>query len=531
MRLNNRLFRAMVFMASLSVMLAFLIFLAIAYSDYKKVQVDELFSDLRLLASFKGDYSFLQLKDRRLTVISPDGTVLYDSMVSGGLENHSSRPEIAEALTYGSGYEIRRSSTILKNMLYVAVSTSEGNVIRLSKGMSSIYSYILGMIPPLLFMLALVIVFSALLSLRVSRKICEPINSLDLEHPAESGRLYDELAPLARRIEHQNIEISEHLRSLERDKNEFSIITGGMQDGFMIVRRGGAVISMNDAAKRMFGKNKEDEFSSIIEIARYPEFFTILEGGAVNSKIQVNGRILEIRSALVEDVGSAVFIFDVSEKEELEKKEKEFVQNVSHELRTPLTSISGYSELIASGRPDEEHMKEFSRLINKEAVRLARLIDDILDLSKLENEASAGFADVDLKAVVEDVASSFNGKKLELVFNSPGHVKGRFELIFEAVYNLVDNSFKYNRNDNPVTIIVDGSSICVSDKGIGLSPEDKERVFDRFFRVDKSRSRETGGTGLGLSIVKRIAAMHDADISISSTLGEGTVITMSFKAI
>lgn len=531
MRLNNRLFKAMVSMASVSVLLAFLIFLAVAYSDYKKVQLSELFSDLRLLSSFEGDYSILQFKDRRFTVISSDGSVLYDSLVEGELENHKARPEIAEAFAYGSGYEIRRSSTVLENMLYAAVLTADGTVIRLSKATSSIYSYILGMVPSLVLLLFFVIVFSAFISLRISRKICEPINSLNLDHPAENGRLYDELAPLARRIEHQNIEISEHLRSLERDKNEFSLITSGMQDGFMIVRRGGAIISMNEAAKRMLGKNEDDEFSSIIEIGRYPEFFTILEGGAVNSKIEVDGRVLEIRSALVEEVGSAVFIFDVSEKEALEKREKEFVQNVSHELRTPITSICGYSELISSGNADGKHIREFSLLINKEALRLSRLIDDILDLSKLENSGTTGFIDVDLKAVATDVATAFTGRKLELSFISPGHVSGRAELIFEAVYNLVDNSFKYNRDDNPVTITVEGTKITVSDNGIGLSAEDKQRVFDRFYRVDKSRSRETGGTGLGLSIVKRIALMHNAEISISSVLGEGTAITIAFKAI
>ena len=521
----------MVFMASVSVLLAFLIFLAVAYSDYKNVQIGELFSDLRLLSSFDGDYSVLQFKDRRLTVIAPDGTVLYDSMVGGELENHASRPEVSDAFAYGSGYEMRRSATVLENMLYAAILSSDGNVIRLSRATSSIYAYILGMVPPLLFLLLLVIVLSAFISLRISRIICEPINSIDLEHPAESGRLYDELAPLARRIEHQNAEISGHLRSLERDKNEFALITGGMKDGFMVVRRGGAVVSMNGAAKRLLGKNPGEEFTSILEIGRYPEFFTILEGGAVDSKMDVGGRVLEIRSELVEDIGSAVFIFDVSEKEALDRKEREFVQNVSHELRTPITSISGYSELIASGNADNEHVTEFSRLINKEAVRLARLIDDILDLSRLESVPADEFSGVDLETVAADVASSFSGRNLELVSESPVRVSGRSDLIFEAVYNLVDNAFKYNRNDNPVTILVSGTSISVSDRGIGLSPEDRQRVFDRFYRVDKSRSRETGGTGLGLSIVKRIADMHGADISISSTLGEGTVITISFRPI
>lgn len=514
-------------MASVSVLLAFFIFLAVAYSDYKNVQIDELLSDLRLLSSFDGDYSGLQFKDRRFTVISPDGSVLYDSMVSGGLENHSSRPEVVEAFAYGSGYDIRRSTTVLENMLYAAVLAPDGNVIRLSRVTSSIYSYILGMIPSLLFLLFLLIILSACISFRISRIICVPINNIDLEHPAQSGNLYDELAPLARRIEHQNNEISGHLRSLERDKNEFALITGSMQDGFMVVRRGGAVVSMNGAAKRLLGKNPGDEFSSILEVGRYPEFFTILEGGTVDSKIDVGGRVLEIRSALVEGIGSAVFIFDVSEKEALDRKEREFVQNVSHELRTPLTSISGYSELIASGKTDEAHIAEFSRLINKEAVRLARLIDDILDLSRLENVPAGDFSEVDLGTVAADVASSFSGKKLEIVSDHPVHVSGRSDLIFEAVYNLVDNAFKYNRDDNTVTITVSGPSISVADRGIGLSPGDRLRVFDRFYRVDKSRSRETGGTGLGLSIVKRIADMHGADISISSTLGEGTVITIS----
>ena len=303
-----------------------------------------------------------------------------------------------------------------------------------------------------------------------------------------------------------------------------------MKDGLVIVRSNGDILMINDAAKTLMGKNTNDEFKSIIELSRESLFFSIIEKGSESGRIKVEGRVIEVHAEEVEGIGSAILLFDVSDKTALEMKEREFIQNVSHELKTPLTSISGYSELIMRDQVDKDHIKEFSSQIYSEAKRLYQLIEDIMAISRLDEEAEVEFSEIDVASIAKDVLDSISNPIVRIENKGKLLIRGNSTLIFEAIYNLVDNAIKYNRDSNEIVIRIDDTSFEVEDHGIGLSPYDKERVFDRFYRVDKSRSRQTGGTGLGLSIVKSVAERHGAKIEINSTLGVGTTIKLVFPS-
>lgn len=531
MKLSNKLFLTMMIIVVIAVVLTSVFTVNAVYRGYEESITNELLSTLRLIDSSDVDPSSLVYGSRRFTEIAPDGTVIYDSVAdSSDMDNHQMRPEVQMALLNLVGQDVRESSTLLESMFYVAILSEEGNVLRLSESQDSLYAFILSSLPFLVVILALIIILSLIISSQLSRRIVRPINEIDLDNPMDDDKLYEELSPLVRRIAEQKGALEDQMRMLERDKNELSLIVKSMKDGLIIIRRNGEILMINDAAKTLMGKNTDEEFSTLIELGREDLFFSIIEKGSAEGRMKVEGRTVEVHAEEVEGVGSAILLFDVSDKSALEMKEREFIQNVSHELKTPLTSISGYSELIMRDQVDKDHIREFSSQIYSEAKRLYQLIEDIMAISRLDEDKSVSFSYLSVNSVAKDVLDSISNPIVRLKENASLDINGNSTLIFEAIYNLVDNAIKYNRDANPITVEIDSDSFAVIDNGIGLSPYDRERVFDRFYRVDKSRSRQTGGTGLGLSIVKSIAERHGAKIEISSTLGQGTTIRLTFPS-
>ncbi len=531
MKLRNKLYIFTTLIVVASVILAAAFTVNLLYRGYERGISDELAATLRLIDSADISYGDIDFGSRRFTEIAPDGTVLFDSMADEErMENHLERPEVQDALEHSVGLDVRRSSTLLNNMFYVAILSREGNILRLSENQSSIYSFVLSSIPFIIIIICIILLIVLLIAHKLSKKIVEPINKIDLDNPITDDEIYEELSPLVRRIDDQKKEIKEQLKQIERDKSELELIVKSMKDGLILSRKNGEILMINDAAKILMGKNASESFHTLIELSREDLFFSIMEKGSASGRIRINGRTVEVHAEEVDGLGSAILLFDVSERLALEMKEREFIQNVSHELKTPLTSISGYSELIMLDKVDKDHIKEFSGQIYSEAKRLYSLIEDIMEISRMDEDTEVVLKPVSVNEIAKDVLESISNPIVSLRENANLTVNGNSTLIFEALYNLVDNAIKYNRNSNPIVVEIDSDGFAVIDQGIGLSPYDRERVFDRFYRVDKSRSRATGGTGLGLSIVKSVAERHNAHIEISSTLGEGTTISMHFKA-
>ena len=531
MKLRNKIFSVTTIIVIIAVVITAFSTVRAMYSAFEKAVANELLMTLRLVDGNEEYAEEMDWGSRRFTCISSDGTVVYDSQAdSEMMENHLKRPEVQMALSRMVGFDVRESSTLLENMFYVAKLSSDGTVIRLSEAQSSLYSFIFDSLPYVIAIILAVIIATLFLSNFISKKIVSPINRINLDRPMEDSGLYEELSPLVRRIDEQNSEIKKQIELLRRDRNELELIVKSMKDGLVIVRSNGDILMINDAAKTLMGKNTNDEFKSIIELSRESLFFSIIEKGSESGRIKVEGRVIEVHAEEVEGIGSAILLFDVSVKTALEMKEREFIQNVSHELKTPLTSISGYSELIMRNQVDKDHIKEFSSQIYSEAKRLYQLIEDIMAISRLDEEAEVEFSEIDVASIAKDVLDSISNPIVRIENKGKLLIRGNSTLIFEAIYNLVDNAIKYNRDSNEIVIRIDDTSFEVEDHGIGLSPYDKERVFDRFYRVDKSRSRQTGGTGLGLSIVKSVAERHGAKIEINSTLGVGTTIKLVFPS-
>lgn len=529
MKLRNKLFAFTSIFVTIAALFSAALIVNSMYISYRDAITHELLGELRLIDNSSLDPRDIDFGSMRFTEISPDGTVLFDSEADAEMmENHLERKEVQDALLHMQGFDIRESETVLRSMFYVAMLSKDGNVIRLSESQSSIYSFILSSVPFIVIILIVIIAIVLIISRSISKRIVEPINEIDLDDPIDDDSIYEELSPLIRRIDDQKKKIEEQVMALARDKNELELIVKNMKDGLILVRNTGEILMINDAAKTLMGKNTNDKFDSLIELSRDPLFFSILENGRANGRIKTDSRTVEVHAEEVEAVGSAILLFDVSDKLALEMKEREFIQNVSHELKTPLTSISGYSELIMRDQVDKDHIKEFSQQIYSEAKRLYQLIEDILAISRMDEEAKVEMTEINVNSIAKDVLDSIANPIVKLKENAELKINGNSTLIFEAIYNLVDNSIKYNRDDNEIDLIIDSDGFCVKDNGIGLSVYDRERVFDRFYRVDKSRSRSTGGTGLGLSIVKSVAEKHNAKIEINSTLGVGTSISMKF---
>ena len=486
----------------------------------------------------------VHLTDSRVTWIAPDGDVLFDSvMEEGEMENHADREEVQEAFRDGHGEGERFSSTLSEKTWYCAVRLEDGSVVRLSIETASILTVFFTMTYPLVLILVAIGCVSLFLAFQTAKLITNPINEIDLEHP-ENAVVYDELSPLLRKIAVQNREIHRQMAELKRRKEEFDTITANMQEGLLVLDAEGAVLSSNEGVLRLLGLSHVEEGQNVFQLNRSETFRrgveAALKGEHREEKLELGGRVYELFANPVfrdgENAGVILVLFDATEKEGREKLRREFTANVSHELKTPLTSISGFAEIMKSGMVRPEDMGNFAGKIYDEAQRLIALIQDIIKLSKLDEKESFLEKEwVELDTLVLEVRERLQPaaekKNVHLVANVvPLQVFGVKPVLMEMVYNLCDNAIRYNRPDGEVRMTLreeDGTAVLeVADTGIGIAKEEQERIFERFYRVDASRSAENGGTGLGLSIVKHGAALHNGKVSLKSILGGGTTMTI-----
>ncbi|WP_243419054.1 sensor histidine kinase [Pseudoflavonifractor capillosus] len=483
----------------------------------------------------------------RVTWVAADGTVLYDNEADAStMENHADREEIREALTSETGTAQRFSSTLSEQTLYVTQRLSDGTVIRLASAQKTVGLLLISMIQPILIILVLSLLLSAVLASRLSKGLIKPILSLDLEHP-EDCETYDELTPLLSRLKRQNDTIQQQMNLLKQRQTEFAALTDNMSEGFLLLDRQGHVLSHNSGALRLLGVEEPEGEVNVLVLNREEPFRQAvdeaLSGKRSQQMLHLNGRYCKLLANPVladgKPAGAVLVLLDVTEQEQRDELRREFTANVSHELKTPLTSISGIAEIMQSGMVKPEDIQSFAGDIYQEAQRLIALVEDIIRLSRLDEGAeSLEREPVNLLSVAQDVARRLDSaaQKAGVTLKVMGlsvEVRGIPSVLDEMVYNLCDNAIKYNHPGGTVNVTVapadDGSAeVTVEDTGIGIPVEDQSRVFERFYRVDKSHSKEIGGTGLGLSIVKHGASLHGAQIHMDSQVGRGTSVQLLF---
>jgi two-component system phosphate regulon sensor histidine kinase PhoR len=482
----------------------------------------------------------------RITWIDEDGTVLYDNFADPvTMENHSDRKEVQEALTSGEGESIRYSKTIAEKTIYYAVRLSDGTVLRISSTKHSAFSLVFEMLKPLILILVIAVIFSALLARRSAKRLVQSLNEIDLEHPEET-ETYEELTPMLHRIVNQKRQIQSQIAELKRRQQEFITIIENMSEGLLVVDNKTDIISYNSSAMKLLGASKVSEKQSVLTLNRSESFRKAvdkaLSGSHSEQPMQLDEKYYELIANPVFDgdvvAGAVIVILDVTEKEEREKLRREFTANVSHELKTPLTSISGFAEIIKNKIARPEDIERFANNIYEESQRLMALIGDIIKLSQLdENIMQDEMEYLDLFDIVNEVVQRLKTqaekKNITIELNiDHAPVKGVRQILEEMIYNLCDNAIKYNKNGGKVIVALDknerGILLSIKDTGIGIAPKEQERVFERFYRVDKSHSKEISGTGLGLSIVKHAALFHNAEVTLESELNKGTTVNIQF---
>lgn len=483
--------------------------------------------------------------DRRITLIASNGDVLYDNQTDiQTLDNHSEREEIQQAMETGTGMSIRYSKTLTEKTLYYAVKLADSSILRVSTNQYTVITIMLGLLQPIILILIAALILTAILSSRVSRSIIKPINELNLKYP-ENNDTYEELTPLLRKISEQKKTISKQLAEANKKQNEFNLITENMNEGFLIIDKNTNILTHNSAALKLLGIDNPSSERAFV-LCRAKNFRGVIEkslsGEKAQSIMKQNNSVYNlIANPVFENknvIGSVIIIIDISEIEKREEIRREFTANVSHELKTPLTSISGFAEVMKTGCVPSETAADFSKSIYDEAQRLISLVNDIIKLSELEEKSILlEHENVDLYKLSKEIMDRLknealrNNVSLNLI-GTNAEIVGVRKILDEMIYNLCDNAIKYNNINGTVDIIISSTdkkvNVIVRDTGIGIAREHQSRVFERFYRVDKSRSKKVGGTGLGLAIVKHGVLYHNAAMSLESTEGKGTTVTISF---
>ncbi|CDD31397.1 putative uncharacterized protein [Firmicutes bacterium CAG:94] len=551
--MRKKIFKNMCLLALVTILLSSLLVTIVYYANSDARMKSEVREETRFVrgaVELSGqDYlATVENTANRITLIDTDGTVLYDNQADPAtMENHSDREEFQEASMAGAGEATRISDTIAEQTFYYAVKLQNGQVLRVAATTDSVFAAVLAVLPWILGVEVLVAVCTVLFSNFLTKKIVAPINRLDLDHPADN-EIYDELSPLLGKISRQNEVIAQQMKSLREKQEEFTSITENMSEGFLVLDNNTDILSYNTSALRLLGAETVPAESHVSALAlnRSAGFRSAVDGALAGKRseqlVRQGGRCCQVMANPVlrdgEVEGAVVVILDITEREERENLRREFTANVSHELKTPLTSISGFAEIIKNGIVKPEDIPRFAGNIYEESQRLVTLVDDILNLSRLdEADVQLEREDFDLSSLARDVAGRLkaSAKKNGVVITVIGdkaEINGVKSIVDEMVFNLVDNAVKYNKQNGRVTVTVDSSSdgtaLTVTDTGIGIPQADVDRVFERFYRVDKSHSKEIGGTGLGLSIVKHGAAFHNAKVSLQSTEGEGTTVRLVF---
>lgn len=559
--MTKKIFKSILSVALVILLSSLVMIIGVLYDYFRGVQKNQLRTELAFAAEGVEDsgVSYLEgLNDDscRITLVGEDGTVLYDSVESADkMGNHADREEIKEAREYGTGEASRYSSTLTEQTIYISKLLSDGSVLRVSVSHATVPALVFGMLQPLIVVLLLAFILSSVLAHRLSEKIVEPLSAIDLDKPLENNT-YDELAPVLSHIEKQHRQIARQMYDLDRSRSEFEAVTHNMKEGLVLTSEKGEIISINPSAASFFLGVKPDsaEFyehekgcigKDFLTLDRSRETHELIEraqaNGEAESRVSRWGREYQLNASRVlsdgKFTGIVLLIFDVTDKVFAERNRREFTANVSHELKTPLQSIMGSAELIENGLVKPEDMKEFSDRIYKEAARLLTLIEDILRLSQLDENVELAWENLDIAKMASDTAAllSDTAEKKNVKINldcEPTEIYGVRQLYSEIIYNLCENAIKYNKDGGSVTVSTHpkngGIELTVSDTGIGIPPEHRSRVFERFYRVDKSHSKATGGTGLGLSIVKHAVQYLGGQIDLTSRVGEGTKITVFF---
>lgn len=549
--MTKKIFKSIMIVAGAVLIASLVIIMGCLYRYFSDVQEKQLEDELTLAAAAveKNGQQYLeelQAREYRLTWIAENGDVIYDTQSDGtSMENHADREEIRQAMQSKEGKSSRYSTTLLEKTLYYAQRLEDGSVLRISVRSVTVWVLVLGMTQPILIVLVVSLILSGVLAGRISKHIMEPLNSLDLERPLEND-VYEEVAPLLNRINKQHRQIAIQLAELQRKSDEFTQITRGMTEGLVLLNEKNIILSINPAALKLFHADSSCMEKDFLTIERSHNVSRAIQDAFLNGHSEIRmereGKEYQLHVNRIESngtvIGAVVLAFDITEAAYAERNRREFTANVSHELKTPLQSIMGSAELMENGLVKAEDLPRFVGHIRTEAERLVTVIDDIIRLSRLDEGGEMPFEDVDLYEVAAEVAAGLENtaeaRNVKIfVTGETVIIKGVRRLLAEIIFNLCDNSIKYNKDGGTVEVSVarqgDDAVVSVKDSGIGIPPEHQARVFERFYRVDKSRSKESGGTGLGLSIVKHAVQYLNGRIDLQSSPGEGTVIQVSFS--
>lgn len=548
--MTKKIFKSTVLVSASVLILGIAFVLGILYQYFGKQLDTELAREASYLAygvEQQGEEYLQQLKntDSRITYIGEDGTVLYDNEADAAeMENHKDREEFQEALATGAGEAQRMSSTLSEKTVYYAKRLSDNSVLRVSSTQYSAFALVLQLVQPVLCIIFVMLILAGIFASRIAGKIVEPINELDLEKPDEN-EVYEEVAPLLGKISRQNRQIHTQLEEARRNQEEFSIITENMQEGLLVIDSYTMILSGNSSAWKIFQVNEPGTGRSVYSLDRNEDFRkvieTVLEGKHGSALLHLDNEFVQLIANPVnrdgKTVGAVLLLMNETEKVQRENLRREFSANVSHELKTPLTSISGFAEIIQDGFVKEEDVKKFAGRIYKEAQRLIQLVEDTIRISQLdEGENPYEWENIDLYTVAKDVCGNLNEaakkKNVHLYIEGERLICRTVRPILEEIlYNLCDNGIKYNKDNGIVSILIrdlgNEVQLSVEDNGIGIPREDRKRVFERFYRVDKSHSKEIGGTGLGLSIVKHGVTFLGGTLNLVSEVDKGTEITVT----
>ena len=545
--MSHKIFRSILLVAAAVLLASLLIIMSYLYEYFAGVQERQLGDELSLAAAGVENYgeSYLQTVkpgDYRITWIAADGTVLYDTILPDTPEeNHAGREEVKRALETGEGRSTRYSTTLLEKTIYYARRLTDGSVLRLSISGATTGYLALGVVQPALLVFVLALILSSFLARRISNRIVEPLNHLNLDHPLDNTAAYAELSPLLRRIYEQRVENAAQLRALRQKTDEFNQTIGSMKEGLVLLDENERVLSINAAAKDVFAVNDDCMGRDFLTIDRDPDMTHALGKARADWHAEIRrahrGRMYQFDISRIESsgapIGTVLLAFDITEREYAERNRREFTANVSHELKTPLQGIIGSAELIENGMVQPQDVPRFVEHIHSEASRMVTLIGDIIRLSQLDEGDVMPREDVDVLAAAKEAVLNLSDEAAKrgitmTVDGTPAIVHGVRRLISEIAFNLCENAVKYNRDGGSVFVKVEtegeNTALTVQDTGIGIPDADQSRVFERFYRVDKSHSKASGGTGLGLSIVKHAVMYHHGKVELRSATGEGTCV-------
>lgn len=552
--MTKKIFKSIMFVCALVLAVGLAAVMGILYSNFDGQMRKELSKEAAYLAygvEQQGVDYLKNIKDKsaRITYIDQDGTVLFDNEADvSEMKNHSDRTEFQKAEKYGAGESSRYSDTLSEKTIYYALRLKDGTVLRVSGTQDSVLALVENLIFPLCGLLCLMLILSGIMASAISKRIVKPINELDLESP-EENRIYEELSPLLSKIHRQNREIQNQLELAKQQQEEFALITENMQEGLIVIDKYTMILSANSSAWNLFHIDRVCQGESVYCLDREEEFRhaieQVLSGEHTELVLKLNGSDIQlIANPVIRDKkteGAVVLLVNVTEKLERESLRREFSANVSHELKTPLTSISGFAEIMQGGLVKNEDIPKFAGRIYKESQRLLQLVEDVIQISQLDEEkTSYVWEPVDVYQVCKNAFESLKEKAKRLnvhlyICGERMKMEAVRTLLEEAIYNVCDNAIKYNRNDGSVSVFLTQTAqeiqIVVKDTGVGIPKEDQDRVFERFYRVDKSHSKEIGGTGLGLSIVKHAVGALKGSVILRSEEGNGTEICMKFPKV